>query len=250
MRSDGPAYAVSLEALRDRYLKVHTAAVFDVLDTMGLPYQLLSHAIQPLCDDMLVAGPAVTAKSVESADPSRFSSPTIGDRKFVFDELYPGSVLVKDVGYSDISGPWGENTSITARVKGCVGVVLDGLTRDHRQLVEMGYPVFARGATPAFSRGRQRELEVNVPVRIAGQLSATVTVYPGDYILGDKDGVMVIPQELAIEVLEAAETVEEFEEDQRRRLLAGEDRREVYKRDRYAHVRHLGGDEIARFLLR
>ena len=234
--------------LRERYLRLHTAAVFDVLDTMGLPYQLLSHAIQPLRDDMVAAGPAVTSKSAESADPATFATPT--PVPSVFDELYPGCVLVMDVGYTELSGPWGENTSITARVKGCVGVVIDGLTRDHRQIVDMDYPVFARGATPAFSRGRVRTLDVNVPIRLSGHLSRSVTVYPGDYILGDKDGIMIVPGELVVEALEAAEQVEIFEEDQRRRLLAGEDRREVYRRDRYAHVRRLGGEDVARLMLR
>ena len=245
-----PAYDIPIEELRERYLALHTAAVFDVLDTMGLPYQLLSHEIQPLRDDMVVAGPAVTAKSVESADLTKFESADARPTKFVFDEMYPGCVLVKDVGYSDISGPWGENTSITAQVKGCVGVIIDGLTRDHRQVVAMGYPVFARGVTPSYGRGRNREVDVNVPIRVAGHLSRTVTVYPGDFIFGDKDGIMVVPQELTTEVLLAAERVEEFEEDQRRRLLAGEDRREVYKIDRYAHVRRLSGDEVARLMLR
>lgn len=249
---DVPTFELSLDELHERYLTLHTAAVFDVLDTMGLPYQLLGHDIQPLRDDMVVAGPAVTSKSLESADPSKFtnSNSTIHATKYVFDEMYPGCVLVKDVGYSDLSGPWGENTSITAQVKGCVGVIIDGLTRDHRQVVAMGYPVFARGVTPSFGRGRQRDVETNVPVRIAGHLSKTVTVYPGDFIFGDKDGIMVVPQELTVEVLLASEKVEEFEEDQRRRLLAGEDRREVYKNDRYAHVRRLSGDDIARLMLR
>ncbi|MBI2941798.1 MAG: RraA family protein [Chloroflexi bacterium] len=241
---------ISIDELRERYLKLHTAAVFDVLDTMGLPYQLLSHAIQPLRDDMVVAGPAVTSKLVESADPARFAGVPAQSSQYVFDELYPGCVLVMDVGYTQLSGPWGENTSLTAQVKGCTGVVIDGLTRDHRQVVAMGYPVFARGVTPAFARGRVRTIDVNLPVRIAGHLSQTVTVYPGDYILGDKDGIMVVPRELTVEVLGAAERVEELEEEQRRRLLAGEDRREVYRIDRYAHVRRLSGEAVARLMLR
>jgi regulator of RNase E activity RraA len=219
---------------------------------MGLPHQLLSHAIQPLADDMVVAGPAVTSKLTETADLSRSESPSPSppDGKFIFDELYSGCVLVMDVGYTELSGPWGENTSITARVNGCAGVVIDGLTRDHRQIVEMRYPVFARGVTPAYGRGRIRQLDIQIPVRIAGHLSRTVTVYPGDFILGDKDGVMAVPRELAVEVLEACEVVEELEMDQRRRLLAGEDRRSVYAKDRYDHVRRLSGDELARLMLR
>jgi regulator of RNase E activity RraA len=250
MPGSAQSYALPIAELRERYLRLHTAAVFDVLDTMGLPYQLLSHVIQPLADDMIVAGPAVTFKLAETADLSRAGQPPPPDGKFLFDELYPGCVLAMDVGHSELSGPWGENTSITAQVNGCSGVVIDGLTRDHRQIVEMRYPVFARGVTPAFGRARVRQIDIQLPIRLAGHLSRTVTVHPGDFLFGDKDGVMVVPRELAVEVLEACEVVEEFEEDQRRRLLAGEDRRSVYARDRYAHVRALSGDEIARYMLR
>jgi 4-hydroxy-4-methyl-2-oxoglutarate aldolase len=250
MPGSAPAYALPLAEVRERYLKIHTAAVFDVLDTMGLPYQLLSHAIQPLADDMILAGPAVTSKAVETADMSRAEHPPTARAPFLFEALYPGCILMMDVGRSEISGPWGENTSITARVNGCAGVVIDGLTRDHRQIVEMAYPVFARGVTPAFGRNRTRAIEVQAPIRLAGHLSRTVTVHPGDFILADKDGIMVVPRDLTVEVLEACEVVEAFEVDQRRRLRAGEDRRSVYAQDRYAHVRRLSGDEIARAMLR
>jgi regulator of RNase E activity RraA len=250
MTGAAPSYPLPIDELRGRYLKVHTAAVFDVLDAMGLPYQLLSHAIQPLADDMLLAGPAVTAKLVEAADMRQAERPSALPDRFVFDELYPGCILAMDVGYTRLSGPWGENTSITAQVNGCAGVVIDGLTRDHRQIVEMRYPVFARGVTPAFGRRRIQTIDLQIPIRLAGHLSRTVTVHPGDFLIGDKDGVMVVPKDLVVEVLDACEVVEKFEEDQRRRLLAGADRRSVYAKDRYGHVRQLSGDEVARYMLR
>jgi regulator of RNase E activity RraA len=250
MPGTAPTYPIPIAELRERYARLHTAAVFDVLDTMGLPYQLLSHAIQPLADDMVVCGPAVTSKAAEVADPRGAEAALPRAGTFIFDALYEGCILMMDVGYSQLSGPWGENTSITAQVNGCAGVVIDGLTRDHRQIVAMGYPVFARGVTPAFGRGRTHAIAAQIPIRLAGHLSRTVTVHPGDIILGDKDGIMVVPGELAVEVLAACEVVEDLEVDQRRRLLAGEDRRSVYATDRYAHVRRLSGDEIARYLLR
>jgi regulator of RNase E activity RraA len=235
--------------LRARYLQLNTAGVFDVLDTMGLPQQVLSRVIQPLDGAMVVAGPAVTTKIAESVEASSLKAPTPSEWAFV-DELYDGCVLVMDVGYTELSAPWGGNASVVARREGCTGVVIDGLTRDLRQIVELGYPVFARGATPVFSRERTRTLDVNVPIRVAGQLSRTVTVYPGDFVFGDGDGILVVPAELALAVLEAAERVEEIEQDQFRRLLAGEDRQAVYNRDRYAHVRRLDDDVLARLLRR
>jgi regulator of RNase E activity RraA len=66
-----------------------------------------------------------------------------------------------------------------------------------------------------------------------------VTVSPGDFIFGDCDGILVIPKDLTAEVLEGAEKVAEIEEDQRKRLLAGEEREQVYKVNRYAHIRRV-----------
>jgi regulator of RNase E activity RraA len=66
-----------------------------------------------------------------------------------------------------------------------------------------------------------------------------VTVHPGDFVFGDCDGLLVIPRALTLEVLEAGERVLAFEEDQRRRLRAGEPRAQVYAQDRYAHVRRV-----------
>jgi regulator of RNase E activity RraA len=161
--------------------------------------------------------------------------------------LFDGCVLVEDVGNDPTSGGLGENMGLSVRVKGCVGVVCDGGTRDKRALIKAGFPVFSRFSSMTFSRDRRRQLDYQIPLRMSGHLTSWVTVNPGDFVFGDADGIIVVPGDLTLEVLEAAEKVQEIEEEQRRRLSAGEARSEVYKIDRYAHCRKLSGDEIVRY---
>lgn len=245
-----PDYGAPLPDVIERYRKLETALVYDCLDTMGLPHQQLSLEIQPLDPDMVVAGPAFTTKATVSEAGRKVKTERIqvdSSRYRMLDELYQGCVLVEDVGNDPVSGGLGENMGLSVRVKGCVGVVCDGGTRDKKALIRAGFAVFSRFSSATFSRDRRRHLDYQIPLRISGHLTKWVTVNPGDFIFGDSDGIIVIPAELTVEVLEAAEKVQEIEEEQRRRLNAGEARSEVYKIDRYAHCRRLTGDEIVRY---
>jgi regulator of RNase E activity RraA len=112
-----------------------------------------------------------------------------------------------------------------------------GGARDRKALIVMGFPVFSRFSSCTFSWGRRRFIDYQIPVRLSGHVSKWVTVHPRDFIIGDCDGVLVIPEALTVEVLEGAEKVAEIEEDQRKRLLAGEEREQVYKVNCYAHIR-------------
>jgi 4-hydroxy-4-methyl-2-oxoglutarate aldolase len=82
-------------------------------------------------------------------------------------------------------------------------------------------------------------IDYQIPIRISGHLTKWVTINPGDFLFGDADGIVVVPQELTLEVLEGAERVFEIEEQQRAQLKAGMDREEVYKINRYAHIRRV-----------
>lgn len=234
----------------ERYRKLESALVYDVLDSMGLPHQQLSLEIQPLDPDMVLAGEAFTTKSTVSEAGPLVTTDRLqldSSRYRMLDEMYQGCVLVEDVGNDPVSGGLGENMGLSVRVKGCVGVVCDGGTRDKKALIKAGFPVFSRFSSATFSRDRRRHLDYQIPLRISGHLTRWVTVNPGDFIAGDSDGILVVPRELTVEVLEYAERVQEIEEEQRRRLNAGERREEVYKIDRYAHCRTLSGDEIVRY---
>jgi regulator of RNase E activity RraA len=95
--------------------------------------------------------------------------------------------------------------------------------RDVERIIEMGFPVFARYRTPADIRGRWRYVEVGIPIRI-GQ----VLIQPGDFVVGDPNGVVVVPRDLALEVLLEAEKVVEVEDKIREELRAGEDPLKLY----------------------
>ena len=234
----------------ERYRKLESALIYDCLDSMGLPHQQLSLEIQPLDPDMVLAGEAFTTKMAVSEAGSKVQTERLqldASRYRMLDELYQGCILVEDVGNDPVSGGLGENMGLSVRVKGCVGVVCDGGTRDKKALIRAGFPVFSRFSSATFSRDRRRQLDYQIPLRISGHLTKWVTINPGDFIFGDSDGILVVPRELTVEVLEAAERVQEIEEEQRRRLSAGERREDVYRIDRYAHCRKLSGDEIVRY---
>ncbi len=241
--------AMDVAAVAERYRRLETALVYDVLDTMGLPNQQLSLAIQPLHYEMVVAGPAFTHKLAVSEAGTKLvggRQPAI-DGYEMLDAMYPGCVLVEDVGNDPVSGGLGENLGLSVKMRGCVGAVCDGGTRDKKALIEAGFPVFSRFSSCTFSRNRRRLIDYEIPIRVSGHLTKWVTVNPGDFVFGDADGILVIPRELTVEVLEAAERVREHEEWQREQLSAGVPRREVYKIDRYAHCRRLSAEEIARY---
>jgi 4-hydroxy-4-methyl-2-oxoglutarate aldolase len=232
----------SLQQVVERYQTLDSALIYDTLDAMGLPQQQLDIAIAPLQVDMVVAGPAFTSKWVVSEETKKVTSPRLEvhtNSYKMLKEMRPGCVYVEDVGNDPVSGGLGENLGISVKLAGATGVVCDGGTRDRKALIAMGFPVFSRFSACTFSWGRRRFIDYQIPVRLSGHVSKWVTVNPGDFIFGDCDGVLVIPKDLTTEVLEGAEKVAEIEEEQRKRLLAGEEREQVYKVNRYAHIRRL-----------
>src|SRR5438105_11524686 len=120
---------------------------------------------------------------------------------------------------------WGELLSTAARYRGCRGVVIDGFTRDTRAIADMGFPVFCRGVHPADSLGRLDVLAHNVPIVCGG-----VTVLPGDLVLADHDGVVVLPQAVAEQALQAAEEKVRGENLVRQKLAEGMSATEAFRR--------------------
>lgn len=232
--------AVKMEELIARYGKLSTPVVYDILDKMGYPNQALSADLRPLDNDMTMAGPAYTIKGSDTV----LGAPKPAVTSFqMFRELSKGCVIVMDTGHHRMSGPWGENTSLTAKRAGALGIIIDGATRDAKQICEMeDFACFTRFLTPVFGEGRYRMEALQVPVNMPGHLTETVIVRPGDIVVADRDGIVVVPKDLAEEVLIAGEKLEEIEIDIRNGLLAGEDREVVYKKyPKFAHVRRPEG---------
>lgn len=232
-----------MEEMINRYKKLSTPVVYDILDKMGYPNQALSADLHPLDAKMMMAGPAYTIKGSDTVQ----GAPKAAVTSFqMFRDLYKGCVIVMDTGHHRMSGPWGENTSLTARRSGAQGIIIDGATRDSQQICEMkDFACFTKFVTPVFGEGRFRMEALQVPINMPGHLTDSVIVRSGDFVVADRDGIVVVPQGILEEVLIACERLEEIEINIRNGLLAGEDREVVYKKyPKFAHVKRPAGVEM------
>jgi regulator of RNase E activity RraA len=117
----------------------------------------------------------------------------------VVDSLKPDDVLVAYAPTTSQAALWGGLLSTAAKARGARGVVIEGMTRDVKQISSMMFPVFASGVSPLDSKGRLRVFAYRCAIECGG-----VLVEPGDIIFGDGDGVVVIPQDVAVETVNAA----------------------------------------------
>jgi regulator of RNase E activity RraA len=226
----------SASALVARLRKLSTSAVSDVLDHCGYPEQSIASAIAPLAATMKMAGVAVCFEGVSETDPHR--PPAISG--FEIDRrMSDGAVLVIAMNGHHVSAAVGGLMALSAQRKGCAGFVVDGGVRDAPEIVALGMPTFCRYATPLISAKRWRLVRADVPVTLAGQV-ASVTVSPGDFVVGDGDGLMVIPQGIAADVVAWTERLVEIEEAIVRRIESGASREEAFEaHPRFTHIRKL-----------
>jgi regulator of RNase E activity RraA len=204
----------------DRLVRLYTPVVADVLDRLGYREQALRADIRPLFSGARAAGMARTVRTIPAPEFSPVE-PYKGEMAAV-DDLRPGDVMVVSECHWSF---WGELLSTAARHRGCRGVVIDGYTRDTRAIIAMGFPVFCRGIHPADSLGRLDVVEHDVLIDCGG-----VLVQPGDLILADDDGVVVVPQGIAEQVLTAAEAKVRGENLVRKALAEGMSVTEAFRR--------------------
>lgn len=223
--------ALDIAEIQKRLIKSYSADMYDVLDKMGFPDQCLDLGIKPLRDDMKIAGPAFTYWGMrEPRFDADLPRPDF-DNHAIFERFYPGCVVVINAEKDDQVGHWGEMMSYGARNAGAIGAVIDGGTRDKAGILRIsGWSCFARYTSPVESKKRWRPRECQIPILMSGTLSRYVKVNPGDWILGDSDGVIVIPQEILPEAIAKVEELSAKEELSRRDLAAGDSFREVYRR--------------------
>jgi regulator of RNase E activity RraA len=201
---------------------LYTGVLADTLDRLGHKHGALPHYIRPLAPHWRALGRAVTLSVVSVA--SEPATPYKVEMECV-DALRSGDLLVATT-HGDLgSALWGELLSTACKARGCVGVVLDALTRDARQIMAMDYPVWAAGFSPLDSKGRLDGLAFNVPIRIGECL-----IYPGDWVLADMDGVVVVPQHLAEQAFALALEKVQGENRVREALAAGESVQATFQR--------------------
>ena len=217
---------LSLAEMCRRYKRLYSGPIYDSLEKMGLPNQVLSHEIKPLLPTMKMAGPAYTVKGSR-----RHQDHSNVERVSLLEGLKRHYVAIYDAGGEDKSGHWGELTSNRAAVAGCQGIIVDGGARDTTwQLKIPGWNCFCRYTSPIEAARRSRIVGINVPILMSGSLTTLVEVSPDDFIFADMDGVTVIPQEIAPEVLAQAEDVALRERKGRALLWKGKSMEDIAKR--------------------
>ncbi len=192
--------------------KVAIASIADAVDKVCGHRGYMDPTIKPRIDDKRLCGPAATV--LEAATDEVLPPQHALD---LIDEAAPGSVIVISIagGEPDVA-VWGGLMTAGAVANGHAGAVLDGGVRD---LVEIrrdyGFPIYARSVSPGTTLGRYRTVAAQVPVRVGG-----VVVHPGDLIVGDVDGVVVVPQAQAAEVLKMAQEIDARELEQAKLIIA------------------------------
>ena len=173
----------------------------------------LSSSIKPLIPGLRVAGVARTVRITPGQNAAIHRA--VHDAK-------PGDLLVVDGGASERFGPFGDLLADGCKAKGIVGAVFDCTIRDCADIAALGFQVFCRGFHPE-ATAKTDPGETDIPIVVGG-----VEVSPGDTVVGDDDGVVVIPVSIAPRVLDQVAKVAEREEDIRARILAGETTYEIF----------------------
>jgi regulator of RNase E activity RraA len=196
--------------LLEQYLTLDTAAVSDTLDNCGLPPG--QGGLRPMWGRPRIAGFAATVQ-LEPLNGEHAGAHILTDA--ITKAGAENIMVIANGGRIDVSS-WGGIVSIGAAMRSIRGVVTDGACRDADQARDLGFPVYARAQVPVTARGRLRQKSAGVPVRLGH-----VMVNPGDVVMADEGGVVVIPRERAAEVLAAARGVREREEQIEAEVRAG-----------------------------
>jgi 4-hydroxy-4-methyl-2-oxoglutarate aldolase len=191
----------------------YTGAISDILDEMGHAHQVLPSRIQSIQPGQTVVGRALTVLGEPAT--GRVRDEYFRPFLTMLGMIGPGDVVVIQPNDASIAH-FGELSCETAKFRGGRGAIIDGGVRDVDYILKLGFPVFARYRTPQDIVGRWRVVDCDVPVTIG-----EVRIQPGDFVLGDRDGAVIIPQSAAREVIAKAEEVVHTENAVRKAILDG-----------------------------
>jgi len=190
------------DELLERFEKLYTGAINDVLREFCLLNQALPAHIVPLREYHTVAGFAFTIKSA----PNNIVRGEMEFRTQMLDAMHKNSFVIWDTSNDKKSTSWGGVMTATAKGKEVKAACLDGGIRDTHQILNADFPVFYKYRSSNGSLGRCLITHYQIPVEIGG-----VSIKPGDVVTGDVDGVLIIPRDVAYEVLLRAEEIKENE---------------------------------------
>jgi regulator of RNase E activity RraA len=208
------------DAISDRLAKCYTGVVHDVLRKMGHRDFTLPPRLRPLMPEKAMAGPALTI--LGKVDPTADAHETLLAWTGLLSKCPQGHVWVNQPNDNTIAH-MGELSAETLKDKGVRGAVADGMIRDANFLIDMGFQTWYNGYTPRDIVGWWLPAAINVPIRIG-----EVDIEPGDYMVGDRDGLIRVPQGIVEEVIEASETDINTESAIRTAIKSGTDPQEAY----------------------
>lgn len=211
-----------MDQLVERFKKLDTTCVSDAMDKIGI--ECAVYGVKPIQFGQKICGRAYTVHYA----PCGAVKGTVGD---FLDDVAPGEVIVIDNAGRDNCTVWGDIMAKTAKKMGIAGTVIDGVCRDIPAVLACGYPIFSKGYYMRTGKDRVYVDAVNVPVTLSD-----IQVCPGDIILGDDTGVVVVPQSRAEEVAAIAEGIDQKEQEILALVAQGHTLKEARARTGYHHL--------------
>lgn len=204
---------MATKAQIEKLSKYGTATIHEAMGKIGnLPYE-----IKPINKGMKLCGPAYTVKAKAYMNINLH-------RAYAYAK--PGDVIIADCSGGYEAGYWGDLLTSGSINHGIVGLVIDACVRDADEIEELGFPVFCRGLCIK-GTGKDPDGSLNEPITIG-----EVNINPGDIVVGDRDGVVIVPKERIAEAIEKSQAREEKEARVRARLNKGETSLQIYEWDK------------------
>jgi 4-hydroxy-4-methyl-2-oxoglutarate aldolase len=227
-RSPDPKLALDINEreLCDRYARTYTGAINDVLREFNLMDQTLPITLRPLRPDMVMAGIAFTIRS--SRDPSLDLDGEMRERAALLEAIPDNAVCVWDTNHDDSAAHWGGMMTAAVKKRGVRGAIVDGGIRDTHQIAAENFPIFYRFHSSSGMLGRAKVVAHQVPVFIGPTM-----VFPGDLVVADVDGAIVVPRRVACDVLRRTEAIIGFENQIKTWVDEGNSPTEIVKKGGY-----------------
>ncbi|WP_336331447.1 RraA family protein [Pseudomonas putida] len=211
--------------LKELAKQLYSGVLSDVMDELGHPHQAMKPFVRPVDDNLILMGRVRTGLFANVYTVREGEDPFDIEISFI-DDLKEGDVAVIACnGPSERIAPWGELLTTASIARGAVGCVTDGLVRDLREIKRMQFPVYHGGIGPLDTRGRAKMIDRDCVIECGGVRTRT-----GDYIFGDIDGVVIIPEEIFSTVIDRALTKIRSETHTRDALKEGMLLRDVFEK--------------------
>jgi 4-hydroxy-4-methyl-2-oxoglutarate aldolase len=212
-------FKITFDMMRE---SLYAAVICDVLDAAGYPNQSprLPFGVMTVRQTLVGRCKTTLWSDMAHADPKPYELELAA-----VDSCKPDDVLIAAANGSARSGVWGELLTTAARNQGCVGAIVDGMVRDVAKMRAMQFPVFARGTCTYDSKDRQRVIDLDVPVEVDG-----VRFCPGDLVVADEDGIVVVPRAIEEQILRSAWEKVHAENEVRDAIKAGMKATAVYRK--------------------